>query len=259
MLKDISNGILKYITEAGKIIAKPLANENDSIYSKAGTANFVTEYDLKIQSFLITKLSLLLPEAHFLSEEDTQNNYHYANNGYTFVIDPLDGTTNFIHGYRHSSVSVGLLHDGEPIYGAVYNPYTDEIFYAEKSFGAFHNGSRIHVSDRSLENSLISFGSSPYYRELADDTFNLLKKLFLASRDIRRSGSAALDLCYVADGRCDLFFEKILSPWDYAAGALILKEAGGVISTMEFGPITFDKQCSIIAANPVAYEDYKKL
>ena len=125
---------------------------------------------------------------------------------------------------------MGLALHGTMEIGVVYNPYSNEMFYAQRGKGAFLNGQPLHVSSNRLEEGLVCFGTSPYYAELIDQTFDLVKTLHKASLDVRRSGSAALDLCDIASGRCELFFECRLSPWDYAAGSLIVQEAGGRIS-----------------------------
>lgn len=132
-------------------------------------------------------------------------------------------------------------------------------FYAQRGKGAFLNGQPLHVSSNQLEEGLVCFGTSPYYAELIDQTFDLVKTLHKASLDVRRSGSAALDLCDIASGRCELFFECRLSPWDYAAGSLIVQEAGGRISRMDGTGISLDKGCSVLAGGPAAWEDYFKL
>lgn len=252
---NLINDISKIITNAGEIILSAHNNENQ-MHSKVGTANFVTEYDVKVQDYLYEKLGKLIPNVNFIGEESNINDMSKLSDGYSFIIDPIDGTTNFIHNYGHSSISVALAKDGEIVIGIVYDPYKNELFQAEKGNGAYLNHTRIHVSDRQLCDSLICFGSSPYYRELADSTFDLLKLLYLNSRDIRRSGSAALDLCYVACSRCDLFYELLLSPWDYAAGSLIINEAGGVISAMDGQAVTFDTGSSVLAANKIAYDEF---
>ena len=230
-----------------------------TIKNKEGRANFVTEYDVKVQEFLYRELKQLYPHAAFIGEEDKENNEEVAGEEYCFVIDPIDGTTNFIFDYQHSAISVALLYRGEAAAGIVYNPYLDEIFYAERGTGAYVNGRRLCMEDHLLENGLASIGTCPYYREKADETFILARKLYDRVLDVRRSGSAALDICYVAASRLVIYYEMLLSPWDYAAASLILQEAGGRISTMERKELSFDKGCSVIAAAPSAYEAFFRL
>lgn len=168
-----------------------------------------------------------------------------------YIVDPIDGTTNFMKGYQMSAISAALAKDGEVICGVVYNPYLDELFTAGKGQGAFLNGKPIHVSGAPLSEGLVLFGTSPYHESLAEQSFQTAYQYFKQALDVRRSGSAALDLCSIAAGRAELFFELILQPWDYAAGSLLIQEAGGVITDMEGGQITLDCPCSILATNGV--------
>lgn len=131
----------------------------------------------------------------------------------------------------------------------VYNPYSDEMFTAQKGQGAFCNGKEIRVSRQPLENGIVLFGTSPYYEELNEESFKKAFDYFKKALDIRRSGSAALDLCSIAAGRAELYFELRLSPWDFAAGALLVKEAGGKVTTVDGQEITYDKPCSVLASN----------
>lgn len=244
------NEIIAAVMDCGKTILNANANQSD-IEEKSGVANFVTKYDKQVQRKLCEKLMSLLPEAHFVGEEE--ESHDTIDNGYAFIVDPIDGTTNFIKGLKCSAISVGLLKDGSPYIGVIYNPYLDELFYAEKGKGAFLNGKPIKASSLPLSEGIVIFGTAPYYRELSDITFSYARKLFDHCLDIRRSGSAALDLCSIAAGRAELFFEMRLSPWDFAAAAIILQEAGAIISSMDKKPLSFKEPCSIMAAGPVAY------
>lgn len=220
--------------------------ERPETFTKEGHANFVTSADLASQELVLAALSPLLPGAHFFSEEQEENRLF---SGYNWIVDPIDGTTNFLRGFRHSCVSIGLVRDGEAVLGAVYNPYQDELFTAAAGCGAALNGAPIQASVEGMENALILFGTAPYYREKADETFSVVKRLFLACGDLRRSGSAALDLCYVAAGRCDGFYEAQLSPWDYAAASVILREAGAVIGTLPPHRFGYGEVIPIVAGN----------
>lgn len=232
----------------GEIMLKAERTE-EMVDEKSGKANFVTTYDKLVQETLKEKLGRIMPEAHFVGEEE--DIHESIESGYAFIVDPIDGTTNFIRDYHTSSISVGLLKDGEPVYGAVYNPYLNEMFTAEKGQGAFVNKKPIKVSGNNLENSIVLFGTSPYYPELSKKSFDLAYDYFTKSLDVRRSGSAAIDLCSVASGRADLFFELKLSPWDFAAGSIIITEAGGKITQLDGSPLTFDKPCSVVASNGI--------
>ncbi len=244
------------VRQAGKIMLEAHHIE-DGVTSKQGSANFVTEYDVRVQNFLFKELKKKYPDAAFVGEEDEKREIYEAD--YCFVIDPIDGTTNFIFDYRHSSISVGVLYKGEIDMGVVYNPYLDEIFYGEKGKGAFLNDRKLKINDLSLSEGIVGFGTCPYYRENAEESFQLIRKLYDHCLDVRRSGSAALDICYVAAGRFVLFFEKILSPWDYAAASLILMEAGGCIGTFAKEQISYSAPISVVAATPAAYEEFYRI
>ena len=216
---------------------------------KQGDVNYVTFYDKKVQDFLIENLKKAYPNAYFIAEEKDNDN-NALQNDLCFIIDPIDGTTNFIRDYKSSSVSIGLFSRGEGIFGAILNPYLGELYTAEKGKGAYLNGQKICVSTKAFNEAIFAFGSSPYYKsELADKTFAVAKTLFLSCADIRRTGSAALDFCHVATGRIDLFFECRLSPWDFAAGSVIVKEAGGIITDMDGNELDFSKPQSILCSN----------
>jgi myo-inositol-1(or 4)-monophosphatase len=246
------NKIIEIVKEAGKIILSA-HNQENTITAKEGKKNFVTKYDVAVQDFLFKELGKSFPEAEFVGEEGNNN---LESNALRFIIDPIDGTTNFMQDFRCSCISVALCKENNTILGVVYNPYTNEIFSAEKGKGAFLNGESITVSDRPLSDGLALFGTSPYHPENTDETFALLRKVFDFSRDIRRSGSAAYDICTVACGRCEVFFEKSLQPWDIAAGTLILKEAGGVALNYDGKEISFSMPNDVIFANPKAYREF---
>lgn len=242
--------IIGAVRDCADIILK--AHDIDTgIETKDGAANFVTKYDKTVQDELFKKLKSILPEAHLIGEEESEHDS--VDSGYAFIVDPIDGTTNFIKDYKMSAISVGLLKDGKPHIGVVYNPYLKEMFSAEEGKGAWLNGHAIHVSDKELSEGLVLFGTSPYNRQLADVTFGYMRQLYDVSLDVRRSGSAALDLCSIAAGRAEVYFEMILSPWDFAAGALIVTEAGGVVSTLDREELCYDKKCSVLAAGKRAY------
>ena len=248
--------IIRLVEEAGKILMEATDIEA-CVEEKSGRANFVTEYDKKVQDFLFQGLKEILPGAVFIGEEE--ESHAALPKGYAFIIDPIDGTTNFMKGYRMSCISVGLVKGGCPEIGVVYNPYQKEMFWAKKGEGAFCNGKAIRVSEHSLSDGLVLVGTSPYNEELSGRSFEWAYELFTRSLDIRRSGSAALDLCSLAAGRAEFYFELILSPWDFAAGALILEEAGGTILSVEGKELTFDQKQGIVAGNSKAIEAWKEL
>jgi myo-inositol-1(or 4)-monophosphatase len=226
--------------DCGKILLNA-DMEREGIQQKKGKANFVTVYDSKIQKVLRKKLLKLMPEAEFMGEEDHADQTDISS-GYAFIVDPIDGTTNFVRNARASCISVALAKEGVPITGVVHNPYAGETFYAAKGEGAFLNGVQISASDKTLEESIIYFGTSPYEAEWAQKSFQIAYQYFTHGADLRRSGSAALDICDVACGRGDFFFELRLNPWDYAAAALIALEAGCIVTDLEDRPVTYDRK-----------------
>lgn len=247
-MTEIINGICSLVKECGKIMLNA-DREKMAIDIKSGVADLVTEYDKGIQEQLQLGLKKLLPEAKFIGEEGSSD--ELSDEGYAFIVDPIDGTTNFIKDYHMSAISVALLEGKEVVAGVVYNPYLDEAFSAIKGQGAFCNGKKISVSSQPLDKALVLFGSSPYDKSLFPKTIEMLSEYFYKALDIRRGGSAALDLCYVAAGRAELYFELQTSPWDFAAGKLIVEEAGGIVTTIDGAPLSFEGKSSILAKNNV--------
>ena len=247
------NAIAQAVRAAGQIILNA-HNIESAVSAKEGNGNFVTTYDVKVQQFLQKRLLDLLPTAHFVGEEE--ETHDDALHGLAYIVDPIDCTANFIRDMTHSAISVALAKDGELILSVVYNPYRDELFSAEKGKGAFLNGRPIHVSDRPLEAGVFCFGTSPYELSLRKRTFTIAARLMDRMQDLRRFGSAALDLADIACGRVELGFECILQPWDYAGGALLITEAGGRISQLDGSPITLDRPCSILSGNALAHEAF---
>lgn len=247
--------LLKEIIAAVRVCGAIILNADrtkSGIDEKAGHANFVTAYDKKVQKELQKKLLAILPEAVFVGEEEDV--HASVADGYAFIVDPIDGTTNFIKDYHASAISVGLTKGGERYMGVVYNPYLDEMFTAVRGQGAFLNDKPIQVSNQPLENGIVIFGTAPYYEDLAKKSFDMAYQYFCKALDVRRSGSAALDLCNVAAGRAELFFELRLSPWDYVAGSLIVEEAGGVVTRIDGGEITLNEGCGVLATNAACRE-----
>ena len=224
-----------------------LSEQEKAEVTVKGAADYVTNVDVAVQEFLKRELAERFPDVRMLAEE--QVNTGFVKEGKYWILDPIDGTTNFIKDYHVSAISVGLINDGKSYIGVVYNPYLDEMFTAERGKGAFLNGKPIHVSRNPLSEGIVLFGTAPYYEELSRKSFDLAYEYFRQALDIRRSGSAAIDLCSIAAGRAEVYFELRLSPWDYAAGSLIVEEAGGVVTTVDGGEITFERPCSVLAAN----------
>ena len=232
------------VREAGSIIVSARPDEQ-AVHQKSGPANFVTDYDVKIQEFLIGKLSEILPEAAYFGEEDTKGNTGAAGQGYTFFIDPIDGTTNFMFDYCNSCVSVGLAEDKKMIAGWVYDPYNDRMYSAVRGSGAFLSGRRLCMDDRPMGEGIVAFGCARYNE--GDRVFKVLEELFMNSLSIRNGGSAAIDLCRIASGSNVAYVEMKLQPYDYAAASVIIEEAGGFIGQADGSGITLDMPCSIVA------------
>lgn len=225
---------------------------------KKGMDDYVTYVDLGVQHFLKKELHDRYPDIAFMGEEEGETVLHPE--GLCWILDPIDGTTNLIHHMNLSAVSLGLWDKGRIVFGVVYNPFTKETFSAVRGQGAYYNGKPIRTStETDMKKCLISFGSSPYDRSFADRTFEIIKNIYLDCREIRRLGAASLDLCYIAAGKTEGYYEMALKPWDYAAGSVILEEAGGIVTTMEGEPLAYEHGGSILAAaNGTVYDKLKE-
>ena len=248
--------IISIVRQAGEIVLSA-HDVWSQTHEKSSAADLVTEYDLAVERFLKEKLPPLMPGSLFFGEEEKENASPLE--GWVFIVDPIDGTTNFVRGLKQSAISVALAHDGTIEYGVVYAPYKDEMFSARRGGGAFLNARPIHVSQRPLAEGIFGMGTAIYDRQFLAPTMRVTEQLFRRSCDFRRLGAAALDLCNVACGRTELFFEYSLCPWDYAAGSLIITEAGGVVSTLDGQPLAFDRRCSCWASNQVNRDILKEL
>ncbi len=238
-------GIIEDIVrEAGSMLASARPDEM-GVHQKSGPANFVTDHDVKIQKFLIGKFSELLPEAAYFGEEDTEGNTKSLGRGYTFFIDPIDGTTNFLFDYRNSCVSVGLAEDKRMIAGWVFDPYRDRMYFAAQNSGAYLNGQKLIIDDRPMSEGIVAFGCARYNE--GDRVFGILEEVFMNSLSIRNGGSAAIDLCRIASGSNVAYIEMKLQPYDYAAAGLIIEEAGGFIGQADGTPVSLDMPCSVVA------------
>ena len=241
--------LIAVVRRAGDRIREAHDMEKDT-HEKNGAADLVTKYDVAVQAFLQKELLALVPEADFLGEE---GEHETLDKPWVFVVDPIDGTTNFVRHMHHSNIAVALVHEGCVAYGVVYNPFTEEMFAARRGGGAFLNGRPIHVSDRDMSHAITMCGSTIYDRRFTDRSFSLMRRLYDLGLDFRRFGSAELDVCYVACGRAEVFFECRLSPWDYAAGSLILTEAGGKITRLDGSPIDPYRGGSVWATNGICH------
>lgn len=237
------NEVVKIVRRTGPKIVQ---SQRLSIIEKKGHANYVTNVDIEIQEYLKEQLLDLLPGSAFIGEEQKNRKLDDAP---SWLVDPIDGTMNFCRGWDFSAVSIALLEKRTPILACIYQPYKEEMFTAQKNKGAFLNNQPIHVSDVEFERAMVGFGTSPYQAELAERGMRLALSFLQHTGDLRRSGSAALDLAYIACGRQDVFFELHLSPWDVAAGALLVEEAGGVFQMPLCGQVQFEKPAAVLATN----------
>ena len=248
---EVLSLITKSEREAAELIlkAKDIISEN-----KTDARNVVTEYDRAVQQLLVQRISSSCPEAEFFCEESSHPGKLDA--AECFIIDPIDGTMNFVKGFHHSCISIAYSANGTVVCAAVYNPYTDEMFTALKGEGAWLNGRKLAIQDCPLKDSIACVGTSPYYPDKYEATNIISGKLMVNCLDIRRSGSAALDLCYVAAGRAGIYFELMLSLWDYAAGALIAQEAGARCCTPAGGPLIYTgEKAGVVCGTPAALSE----
>ncbi|HAS89937.1 MAG TPA: inositol monophosphatase [Desulfovibrio sp.] len=242
------------VLEAGEII-KDGYNKPKKIKHK-GRIDLVTETDLAVEKFLKAKLAEILPGSSFLAEE-TSGNAELVDR--TWIIDPLDGTTNFAHGLPMVATSVALWENGEVVLGVVNLPILNEVFTAVRGGGAFMNGESIHVSDcDSLEESLIATGFPYAIEEHVDFITAALRRVLVNTQGVRRPGAAAFDLAYLACGRYDGYYENSLKPWDMAAGWLLVEEAGGRVSEYGLGEFNLYSPM-ILATNSLLHEQLDRL
>ena len=244
------SALLNVMTAAATKAARGLVRDFGEIenlqVSKKGPADFVTTADKKAEEVLVAGLAKARPRFGFLLEEGGK--IEGADTSNRWIIDPLDGTTNFLHGIPHFSISIALERDGEPVAGVIYEPITDQMFWAEKGQGAYLNGRRIRVSARRrLEESLFATGIPFAGKQDHDRFLSQLKAVMAVSAGVRRFGSAALDLAYVAAGRYEGFWEFGLHPWDIAAGIVLVREAGGFVTDIGGGGMM--ESGEILAAN----------
>ena len=220
--------------EAGKFLKYNLGKVKHIERKLGQETNLVTEIDKASEAMIIKKIKQHYPSHDILAEESGD---HKLKSEYRWVIDPLDGTTNYTHALPIFSVSIGVEFNGSIVAGAIYDPNTDEMFTAEKGNGAYLNGKRIHVSScDTLINSLLVTGFPYNVKENPGKVVEHFVNLLMEGQGVRRLGSAAIDLAYVAAGRLDGFWEVFLNPWDKAAGILLVQEAGGTVSDFKNAP-----------------------
>ena len=243
----IMNVMVRAVEKAGRALVRDFGEVENLQVSRKGPSDFVSQADTKAEKTLVAELSRARPDFGFILEEG--QNREPRDGSQSFILDPLDGTTNFLHGIPHFAISVAVQRDGEIVAGVVYNPVTTELYAAEKGQGAFLNDRRMRVSSRrSLSDAVVATGIPHQGRGTADIFQRELGAVMPHVAGVRRMGSAALDLAYVAAGRFDAFWERGLDVWDVAAGLILVSEAGGYVTEIEGGrnPIA---ERSLLAAN----------
>lgn len=247
--------VIPIVREAGSLLLE--RRGADAIREKAAS-DFVTEVDYAVQRTICGELAKRWPQVQFMGEERDNSDIDFTRP--YWVLDPVDGTTNLIHDFHASVISLALVIDHEPQFGIILNPYTDELFTAVRGQGAYLNGQPIHVSGaKSLSEALVFTGTAPYRRDQAEENFLRIMRVYLNSHDVRRFGTTALELCYLACGRADGYFEFGVKPWDIAAGILILREAGGEAVTVEGETPPLDRECAMVATNGNFTEELRRM
>lgn len=226
--------------------SKLMVTDGFEITQKGGYEDIVTSSDVAVQNFLCEKLSKAMPGSGFLCEEKDVNDVSHE---YVWIIDPIDGTANYSRGIAQCAICVGLMHNYDMLMGVVYIPHTGELFHAEKGKGAYLNGKRIHVSGRKFGDAVLCTALPVYHKEYAETCSRVVLKAFAKCNDVRRFGACAPELCYVAMGRCEIYFEYLLCPWDFAAASLIVTEAGGFISSADGSRLCLTRPTGVVAAN----------
>jgi len=241
------NVMVKACRKASKTLIRDFGEVEKLQVSLKGPGDFVTASDKKVEKILIEELQKARPNYSILSEEGGEIN---NDDSFKWIIDPIDGTANFLHGIPHFGISVGLEHDKEIVCGIIFDPIKDEMFTAEKGNGSYLNNQRMRVSSRSkLKDCIIFTGGPPHEskdRELALKEYNNFSSKVLIP--IRKLGSASLDMAYVAAGRCDGFWQRNLNYWDIAAGIILIREAGGFVTDFK-GKNEYILNKSILATN----------
>jgi myo-inositol-1(or 4)-monophosphatase len=249
--------MLDFLIDISKQAGAYLLNQagSDLLIEHKGRIDLVTKADKTSQEMIIKNIEKRFPGHAIIAEEGY---YKSGKEGFAWYIDPIDGTTNFVHGVPMFCVSIALYKEASPLIGVCNNPATQEIFYAEKGKGSFLNGKQIQVSStRNLIDALVATGF-PYKREKMKEVMGCLSNVLSGVQGIRRFGSAAIDLCYVACGRFDAFWEMELKPWDMAAGGLILEEAGGIVTSMDGTGFNLNKG-NIAASNKIIHNNFLQL
>lgn len=242
----IEDKLVEQTIQIAKEASKIMLDRHFDVMEKGSASNIVTSKDIAVQEYLKNELLKILPGSTFLGEEMDELP---ENAEYIWVVDPIDGTANYARNLGLSVISIGLLKNSEQYIGVVFNPYRDEMFYAKKGSGAYLNNEKLEVSTRPFSNGMLCSAMCLYDKQYSKECFKVIERIYEKSDDLRRLGSAALELCYLAAGRVDLYFEIRLCCWDYCAGTLIIKEAGGYFDIMFKDGVDLKNPAGIIAAN----------
>jgi len=250
-ITTLKSNVIEIAQQVGDFIQAERLAFDASLLEEKSAHNLVTEVDKAAEERLFVALSHVFPEAGFLGEE---GNSKASESGYQWIVDPIDGTSNFVHGLPLYSTSIALAKDNEVVLGVVNDIAHNTIYHAQKGHGAFANEELLHVSPANTVYDSLFVTGFPYEEEQLDQFLEIYKYLIRESRGVRRLGSAAIDLCYVAHGRFEAFYEVGLNAWDVAAGALIVQEAGGKVSTIAGGnDYLFGK--SLLASNQLIHSE----
>lgn len=251
------NVMMQAAMKAGRSLAKDFKEVEQLQVSKKGPGDFVSKADLRAEEILRETLRGARPTYGWLAEEGGEEPGEDPTR--RWIVDPLDGTTNFLHGMPHWAVSIAIEHKGQIVAGVVYDAAKDEMFFAEKGFGAFMNNERLRVSGRRAMIECVFATGLPFGgRPELPDTLKELARILPATAGVRRWGAAALDLAYVAAGRYDGYWERGLNAWDLAAGLILVREAGGFVAPMDDGGSIL-QDGSVICANDQIFEGFSKI
>jgi len=246
--------LIEIIKDAGEILKEGYFSKKDVTFK--ATKDLVTKYDVAVENYLKEKFESEFKEFNVIAEESDNTDLEFLN---SIIVDPIDGTTNFVNKVPHTCISVGVYKDKKPYIGIVYNPILDELYSAVVGQGAYLNGERLQVSDEdSFQRALLSTGfpySNATNQDDLNDVIKKMKDILPKCQDIRRLGSAAIDLCFVARGTYEGYYEMNLKAWDVSAGLIILQEAGGKISTIDGSEYTLFEDKYIVASNGLIHDE----
>ncbi len=246
--------LINIIKEAGNILKEGYYSNKDVNFK--AKKDLVTKYDVGIENFLKEKFLNQFKDFNVIAEESDNSNIDFNN---SIIVDPIDGTTNFVNQVPHTCISVGVYKNKKPFIGVVYNPILDELYTAQVGQGAYLNGKKIEVSKQNIfQKALISTGfpySSGTCENDLNDVVQKIKYILPRCQDIRRLGSAALDLCYVAKGTYEGYYEMNLKAWDVSAGIIILNEAGGKVTSLSNNEYKLFEDKYIVASNNIIHDD----